>query len=290
VTPSAGTGSTQLFSFVYSDVYGFGDINWVQMHFGTTLVAGGACYLQYTRATNRIQMLNDSGGGYAGTGGLLGTSGTLANSQCSLNLSASSAAGSGNNLTVNLSLTFTVAFAGAKTVSMGAINNGNIFSGWQAKGTWTATGAGNQPPSNISVAPSTGSGLTQSFTFVYSSPYGFTDINWVQFHFGAQLVAGGSCYGQYTRATNTMQLLNNAGTGYVGSGGTVGTPGTLSNSQCAINLGSSSASGSGNNLTATVAITFSGGAFSGNKIVSMGVINNAGVFSGWQTMGAWTVP
>src|SRR5439155_1019874 len=198
VTPSSGAGSSQTFSFVFSDVYGFADINWVQMHFQTSLVANNACYVQYTRANNNVQLLN------------------------------------------------------------------------------------------VSVSPASGAGLTQTFAFVYSDPYGFADISWTQMHFGAQLQANAVCYMQYTRSTNTVQLFNNAGSGYVGSGGTLGAAGTLSNSQCTINLATSSTSGSGNNLTVNLAITFTG-AFAGAKTTSMGVINNAGVFSGWQSKGVWTV-
>jgi hypothetical protein len=288
VTPSSGAGSSQTFSFVYSDPYGYTDINWVQMHVQTTLVADHACYVQYTRANNNVQLLNDAGTGYVGTGGTLGVAGTLANGQCTVDLGASTVSGAGNNLTVNLALSFPLAFSGAKNVSMGAINNGNIFSGWQTKGTWTVTGPGNLPPVNVSVTPSSGVGLTQTFAFVYSDPYGFADVSWTQMHFGAQLQANSVCYLQYTRAANTIQLFNDAGSAYVGSGGTVGAAGTLGNSQCSVNLAASSTSGSGNNLTVNLSMTFAPG-FAGAKTTSMGVINNAGVFSGWQAKGTWTV-
>ena len=130
--------------------------------------------------------------------------------------------------------------------------------------------------------------MTQTFSFVYSDPYGFADVNWAQMHFGAQLQGDNVCYAQYTRATNTVQLINNAGSGYVGSGGTLGSAGTVANSQCTLNLGASSSSGSGNNLTVNLSITFAPG-FAGAKTTSMGVTNNASIFSGWQGKGAWTV-
>src|SRR5260370_25921563 len=107
------------------------------MHFQTQLVGNNACYVQYTRATNTVQLINDAGTGYVGSGGTLGGAGTLSNGQCTLNLGSSSTSGSGNNLTVNLALIFTPAFNGAKTVSMNVNNNETVSSGWQAKGTWT---------------------------------------------------------------------------------------------------------------------------------------------------------
>jgi hypothetical protein len=171
---------------------------------------------------------------------------------------------------------------------MGAITNAYVFSGWQAKGSWTVTQPGNLPPVNTSVAPSSGAGSSQTFAFTYSDPYGYTDISLVQMHFQTQLVGNNACYLQYTRSTNTVQLLNDAGTGYVGSGGMLGGAGTLANSQCTLNLASSSSSGSGNNLTVNVALTFTP-AFNGAKTVSMNVSNNASVSSGWQAKGTWTI-
>jgi hypothetical protein len=287
VTPASGAGSSQTFSLVYSDPYGYGDLSWVQVDFQTTLTGANACYLQYTRSTNTIQLINDAGTGYVGSGGTLGSVGTLVNSQCTLTLASSSTAISGNNLTVNVALSFTAAFQGSKNIYMGAVNNGNVASGWQQTGSWTATQAGNLPPTNLSVTPSSGSGLTQTFAFIYSDPYGYTDLNWVQLNFQTQLVAQNACYAQYTISTNTIQLINDAGTGYAGSGGTLGSAGALANSQCTLNLASSSASGSSNNLTLNLSITFNSG-FTGSKNVSMSAVDNATVFSGWQQMGTWT--
>jgi len=287
VTPAAGAGSSQTFGFLYSDSYGFTDINWVQMHIQTQLVANAACYIQYTRSTHNVQLINDAGTGFVGAGGTVGSAGTLANSQCTLDTGASSVSGAGNNLTVNLALSFQPAFQGPKTVSMGATTNASVFSGWQATGSWTVTQPGNLPPANVSVAPSSGAGSSQAFGFTYSDPYGYTDIGSVQMHLGSQLVANSVCYIQYTRATNTAQLLNDAGTGYVGSGGILGGAGTLTNSQCTLNVGSSSASGSGNNLTVNLALAFKPG-FAGAKNTSMNVSNNASVSAGWQVKGTWT--
>jgi hypothetical protein len=287
VTPSSGSGSSQTFSLVYGDPYGYADLGVVMMHLQAQLVGNNACYLQYTVAANTVQLINDAGTGTVGSGGTLGASGTLANSQCTLNLAASSASGSGNNLTVNLALSFTAAFVGPKNASMNAVNLANGAAGWQKLGSWTVTQVGNQLPANVSVTPSSGSGRTQTFTFTYSDPYGYTDLSWVQMLFQSQLVAPGGCYSQYTLATNTVQLINDAGTGTVGSGGTLGSSGTLANSQCTLDLAASSASGSANNFTVNLAITF-GSTFTGSKNIYMGAINNATAYSGWQQMGIWT--
>jgi hypothetical protein len=287
VSPASGSGSNQTFSFIYTDPYGASDINQAVAHFQTSLVAQLACYLQYTPANNTIVLINDAGTGNAGSA-ILGTPGSMNNSQCTLNTGASSVSTAGNNLTLNLALVFKPVFAGTKNISMGVRNSLNVYSGWQALGSWTVTVSALLPPANVSVTPSSGSGSTQTFTFVYSDPYGFADISRPVVVIGP-LVNNNTCYVQYFTATNTAQLENDAGSGFVGSGGTLGSSGALSNSQCTVNLSGSSASGAGNNLTLNLALTFTP-ALTGAQSVWMGVVNSANVFSGWQALGSWNEP
>jgi hypothetical protein len=137
VTPSTGTGSSQTFAFLYSDPNGAPDLAWTQIIVNSSLSGSGACYAHYDRASNAVLLLNDAANAWLGPV-TLGTANTLQNSRCSLNAMSSSAAGVGNNLTVNLVLTFTPAFAGVKNVYMQAQDNGGLATGWQLRGTWTA--------------------------------------------------------------------------------------------------------------------------------------------------------
>src|SRR5262249_14785713 len=65
--------------------------------------------------------------------------------------------------------------------------------------------------------------------------------------------------------------------------------GTLSNSQCSINVSQSSFSGSGLQLTVTVSVTFQS-SFAGTKNNYLIAFDQAGLNSGWQQVGTWTVP
>ena len=78
---------------------------------------------------------------------------------------------------------------------------------WVARGTWTVVAS---PPGNVSVTPASGSGLSQTFAFVFSDPYGYTDLNWVDILINNQIAAPGSCFLQYFRATNTLMLVSDA--------------------------------------------------------------------------------
>jgi len=282
VAPVSGSGASQTFSFVYSDSYGYADIHYVEVMFQSSLSAQNACYVQYSRVNNSIDLVADSGSAYAGSL-TPGIASTVSNSQCIVDAGASSASGSGNNLTVTLALTFKPAFSGAKNIYLDVVNNANALSGWQAKGAWTVVTA---PPADVSVAPSSGSGASQTFSFVYSDPYGYMDIHYVEVLFQPSLATQNACYVQYSRVNNSIDLVADSGTAYAGSL-TPGIAGTVSNSQCTVDAGASSASGSGNNLTVTLALTFKP-AFGGAKNIYLDVVNNANALSGWQAKGAWT--
>ena len=77
----------------------------------------------------------------------------------------------GTAMTVNLQISFKPGFAGAKTTwllseDLAGIQNAGS---WQAKGTWTVSGA-NVAPTVVSVSANTGAGTTAAFTFTYRIP------------------------------------------------------------------------------------------------------------------------
>jgi hypothetical protein len=65
-----------------------------------------------------------------------GAATTLQNSQCSVNVGASSLSSSGSTLTLNLAMTFEPAYAGAQNIYMYAADVSGANSGWQSLGTW----------------------------------------------------------------------------------------------------------------------------------------------------------
>jgi hypothetical protein len=284
VTPNSGSGSPQTFVFVFSDPNGATDIVSTQIDINAALASAGTCYFYYARGSNEIQLATDTG---TWPGGLpLGNAGTLENSQCSLNVGASSVSASGTTLTLDLAITFKAAFAGAKNIYMLAVN-ATLNSGWVQRGTWTAPGgAAPSPPSTVSVTPNSGSGSPQTFVFTFSDPNGATDIVSTQIDFNASLASAGTCYFYYARSSNEIQLASD--TGSWPGGLSVGSTGTLQNSQCSLNVGASSVSASGTTLTLDLAITFKP-AFAGAKNVYM-LAANATLNSGWVQRGTWTVP
>jgi PKD repeat protein len=148
VTPSTGTGSAQSFAFQYSDAGGFGSIGAVAAEINATQTFAGSCSVYYDAVHNGVYLINDAGSSWGG-GVVLGGSGTLQNSQCSLAVGSSSATGSGNTLTLRLALSFKSGFSGQKNSYGWAQDNAGATSGWQQVGAWTVT-------TSTAVNPSTG--------------------------------------------------------------------------------------------------------------------------------------
>jgi hypothetical protein len=291
VSPSGASGTGQTFSFTFSDPNGGGNISSTQMDINASLAAANACYFYYSRGSNALQLASDSGS--FGSPATIGATGSLQNSQCSVDTGASSVSVSGTNLTVNLAISFKAAFVGAKYIYMEA-QNASFDSGWAIRGSYGVTGGSGggggggvtpQPPSTVSVSPSSASGTSQTFAFTFSDPNGGGNITSAQMDINASLTAANGCYFYYSRAANVLQLANDSGS--FGSPTTIGVPGTQQNSQCSVDTGASSATVSGTNLTVNLAISFKA-AFVGAKGIYMEA-QNAAFDSGWAFRGTYSV-
>jgi hypothetical protein len=295
VTPNSGTGTGVTLSEVYSDTAGGNDITKVYTFLRGSYAnypVSGACYLLWDKATNDVFLANDAGTAWLGPM-LMAQTGTISNSQCTLNLGASSIFVSGNNLTLNLALTFTSSFSGTQQIWMCA-NNATANGSWAQEGTWTVPAASTPPPAGtqitaVSVTPNTGTGASVTLAELYSDTSGGSDITKVYTLLRGSYTSypvTGACYLLWDKATSDVFLANDAGTAWLGPM-PMAQAGTLSNSQCTLNLGSSSTSVSGNNLTLNLALTFTS-SFAGTQQIWM-YANNATVGSGWVERGTWTV-
>ena len=144
-------------------------------------------------------------------------------------------------------------------------------------------------PSTISVAPNSGSGLgLQIFTYLYSDASGYQSISDVQTILNNAPNLPASCATMYAPPNGNLYLAKDDGSGWMGPV-TISQPGTLQNSQCTLNSGASSASGSGTNLTVNLAVSFQP-TFTGlknNFMLAEDTVNN--LTSGFQDRGTWSV-
>jgi hypothetical protein len=287
-TPRAGLA--QKMTFTFTDPAGWQDLDVVNVLINGFLDGRNACYLAYSRSAGVLYLVNDPGTALL-PGLALNGPGTTGNSQCTVSGAASSATGAGNTLTLALDLSFGAGFAGNKVVYLAArdLQGGN--SGWQALGTWGVPGV-TASPSADGVNPARGSGASRTFTFTFADTKGYQGLGLVDILINNSLDGRQACYvafvpmGSNSGAVYLVDDAGNAGGPYQGL--LLPGSGAASNSQCSIAGAGSSVSGSGNTLTLTLAITFKA-PFAGNRIVYLSAQDGTSN-SGWQAMGAWTVP
>jgi hypothetical protein len=145
VSPGSGSGLSQSFTLQYSDTTGAANLTtaWVWFTPSASAPAANSCVVYYSRPANTLYLLNDAGS--AAIGAVMGSGGTLANSQCVVAMDGSTTATiTGTSLKLTLGMTFKPAFAGAKLINMFAVNAAGTMSGWQSRGTWTVPGGQTQ--------------------------------------------------------------------------------------------------------------------------------------------------
>jgi hypothetical protein len=281
VTPSSGSSSSQAFSFVISDQGGSGYLVGGAMAFlnPSGFDLNNACYIVYDRAAARLSIMADTvTNGSAAL--VIGSSGSVSNSQCTLFGTGSSVTVGTTTVTITLNLSFKPAFAGAKNTYLIASEVG-YSSGWRQVGTWTVPGTA---PTLGTVTPSAGSGTLQTFTATVSTAVLPTDLTTASLLVGGPGLVG-NCSVVFNRTSNTIGLYNDAGTVLSTKG--IGSSATLQNSQCAV--GFSAISASGGTATLTVILVFKTPAFAGTKTVYLQASNPWGT-TAVTAKGTWTVP
>ena len=278
-TPNPASGLSSTFALTYSDVYGALNLSYVGAMFSSLVTSSNSCTVFYTPATNLLHLLNDAG---TGSSNITPGSGTLSNTQCTIDGSSTSVVTSGNQLTLNLAVTASSTFTGKHSVFMDAQDLSSAFIGWVGKATWTP--APNQPPAVVSASPTPAFGLSNTFVLTYSDPNGASDLGLVAVNFSSTTSAADSCSVLYSPAANLVYLLNDAGTGSTGI-----TPGsgTLSNSQCTITGSGTSVARAGTTLTLNLAVTASS-TYTGTKNIFMFAEDNSLVNTAGVNAGAWT--
>jgi hypothetical protein len=145
-TPSNATVSPQTFTFVARDPDGAADISTVYwLVNGNSSIPQQTCHGFYVRATNALYLYNDTLTGVLGPL-IPGSSATLQNSQCVVSGNGSSAAASGTDLILKLTLGSQGNYVNGKNVYIWVKDNANHDTGWIQTSAWSIPTA-NQPPS-----------------------------------------------------------------------------------------------------------------------------------------------
>ena len=281
VSPNASMGSSQTFTFVFSDTQNPLNITGMAMLFSTSLTETNACSLAVDRNAGTISLLWDGGAGSDTIA--IGSSTVLQNSQCAV--ATTSIVLSGLSNIVTMAISFKGPFSGVKNIYMFASENGVTTTGWQQMGTYTVAAGG--VPMPVSVVPASGSGPSQRFSFTISDQGGSSFLTGMAALFAASPTAtGNSCYLIYDRTVNTVSLAydnpNNGATPVV-----PGSSAIASNSQCTLKGANTTVVIGVTSIVVTVDLTFSADYF-GTKNVYLAAVE-PGINSGFVSVGTWTV-
>ena len=281
VSPNASMGSSQTFTFVFSDTQNPLNITGMAMLFNTSVTFSSACYIIVDRVEGTIALAYDSGLGSSSRP--FSSTTPIANSQCTLGAATITISGLSDILTV--ALTFTGSFSGLKNIYMFGSENGVYETGWVQMGTYDVAVGG--IPLATSVSPSSGAGPSQRFSFTVTDQGGAGFLTGLSALISTSLSTTGTCYVLYDRNAGTLSLAYDT----PANGASAVTPGStqvVSNSQCTLKASDSTVVIGVTSMVVTVDLTFNADYF-GAKNIYLDAIELGGVTSGWTTVGSWTV-
>ncbi len=285
VTPVSGSGGTAIFTAKYSDTGGGSALTAAGILVNASAGTSFACWITYVPSSNSFALADDTPSAGSVTTPPGGTS--VQNDQCTLNAGLSSAAISGNTLTLTVSLTFQSGFAGAKSVYLSAAD-ATSATGFVTLGSWTVAVTG-PAPSVVSVSPNGSAGAAQTFVFTFADAASAANLTAVAMLFSTSTADTNACLIVVDRNAGTIALLWDSGLG--SNSKAIGSATTLQNDQCGV--GANSAVPAGQDLTVTVAVFFTG-SFNGPKNIYLeaaeGSVNTGLIEEGTFTVIAAGVP
>ena len=108
----------------------------------------------------------------------------------------------------------------------------------------------------MELSPFQGAGVTQTFTGTFNDANGWTDIAKATFFFHESYAGtSGTCTVEMRPQTGQITVIDDAGLNFLPPVA-LGSASTVQNSACSVDAANSNFSGSGNVLTANVALTF----------------------------------
>ncbi len=277
VTPSSSTGLSQTFTAVYSNSSGAIYLNRRLFLINSAVNASSACFVQAD--PSGTYLINDTDSALLGP---LTATGSLSNSQCTLNGPGTSVINTGVTSTLTLSLTFKPAFTGAKSIFLYADDLFGNNSNWQLLGTFSILSTPSVPAA-VSVSPASSTGLSQTFTAIYSDTAGVIFLNRRLFLINSAVIGSSGCFVQVD--PTGIYLVNDADSALLGP---LTATGTYTNSQCTLNGTGTTVVNSGITSTVTLALTFKN-AFVGAKSIFLYTDDIFGNSGNWQSLASFSI-
>lgn len=282
VSPYASSGMAATVTANYSDPLSYANLEWMYLMVNDSATLAGGCAVAYQRSGNALYLVDD--GGRTQLGPITpGRSGTLQNSQCTLDGAESAAMGEGLDLRLRVALTFRSAFQGAHVVFSRATDRAQQTTGWQPRGYFNVA-AGASP---TLLVPRRGIGRQQRFTATFLDASTSDGIAFAYLHINAEASVEGGCSVAVERSSKRLYLLDDSGAVMVGpvAGGAAE---IAQNSQCILNGLESAVSADGGSLTVDAAIIFKP-LFRGERVVYGQIADSRGNLGARLPLGSWVV-
>jgi hypothetical protein len=229
------------FLFRFTHPAGFDNLDVVNVLINSALDGGGACYLAYSRAANVLYLVNDAGPDAGLSALVLGSNASVANSQCRVYGAESSALVTGNELSLTVRIEFLAAFAGYKAIFLAARDSNGGNSGWNTHGGVAIPELPAVFPRSGPVEPAATNLFEgwQRFSFQHDGSVNNLGTLWVLMN--SAVDARNACYVAYFVPGRLLFLLPDNGDAAQATSIRISTPGVLENSQCRIDVRTSSA-------------------------------------------------
>ncbi len=291
LTTSNGAGATVTITSTHSNTAGY--LNTAGYVTVGTQVGGttNTCAVRYSARAARFYLRSDTGTWVA----LPLANTNIVNSQCILWSSSQITGSSGNTLIVAFTLSFKTPYAATRNIFQQTIDEGT---GLTAPWIQVTSYVVQAPALSISsVSPASGIGQDQTFTATITDTAGWWSVSQTHLLINTSGSAVHSCYPMYqsNTYTNSFQLQNDAGSGFIPTYLTPGLDVDLRNNQCIIHGISSSAGGlNSTTLKVTFSISFDTSvvaAFTGLKNVYLYAwdANVQKTTSAFAQFGTWNV-
>lgn len=281
----AGSGVSKTFDFRFQQAGGYQRLGVVNVLINSALDGNRACYIAYSQPDGVLFLVNDNGPAAGLSGPLvLGSTGSVSNSQCRINGAGSSATGRDDTLVLQLNITFLPGFAGSQVVYLAARDQASGNSGWSTMGFHEVPGRPATFPNPVGMSPETTRLRQQVLTLTYEDQTDSRNIQTAWALINSAVDGRGACYIAFFAPGDLVLLVPDDGDGSKATAMALPGSGTIQNSQCSVYASGSSVARSGNRLTLALNLEFKA-AFAGNKGVWLALQTLSAVTSAWKVAG-----
>jgi hypothetical protein len=187
-------------------------------------------------------------------------------------------------MTVSVPVTFKQAIGPVLGTFLQAQDVNGLWTGMTQFGNWVLPGAPpvRPGPAIASILPTTATGSAVNYTITATHPNGPGALTQVHLLLSDKIVGGTPCQAIYFPGTNTVNLINDAGTALVSPTGVIPGSGVLlANSRCGVNVSGVVVTGTANSVSVTMPMIFTPAFFGGLRNVYGIAFDNAGLTSHW---------